>query len=222
MATRYAIYVVPRAGTPLGRFGARWLADETLGLEPALHDGITAKPRRYGFHATLKAPFRLAEGRSPEGLRDALARFAAARPAPRPLPLKLHSLGGFLALVPAADGSDIAALAQACVETFDPFRAPLTEAELARRRAGGLTPRQDDYLLRWGYPYVAEEYRFHMTLTDRLDDALRATVQSVLQPALAPLLRTALQVEALALLRQESPDARFALIEQFPLAAPTS
>ena len=217
---RYAVYFAPAAGTPLAVFGARWLnpgeGGETL-LEPALQRRITAPPRRYGFHATLKAPFRLAEGRTPAALRKAVADFAAGRKVPAAPPLALRRLGGFLALVPSAPAPELAALAQACVEAFEPFRAPSSEAELARRRAAGLTPRQEDNLLRWGYPYVAADFRFHMTLTGRLADEELARVEAALAPAVAPLCREPLEIDALALFRQEGPEADFVPLERFAL-----
>ena len=35
----------------------------------------------------------------------------------------------------------------------------------------GLTDRQEALLTQWGYPYVMEEFRFHITLTGALDPA---------------------------------------------------
>ena len=73
--TRYAIYYLPPAGA-LADFGARWLGwDVRRGAAavqldlPGLRDATEA-PRKYGFHGTLKPPFRLAEGQ--ERLIDAL------------------------------------------------------------------------------------------------------------------------------------------------------
>ena len=218
---RYAIYFAPKAGTPLAAFGARWLHPrddgETL-LDPALQRRITSAPRRYGFHATLKAPFRLADGCAPDALCDALASFAAARTRPAAPPLALRRLSGFLALMPSAEAPEVAALAQACVEAFEPYRAPLTAAELARRRAAGLTPRQDAHLVRWGYPYVAEDFRFHMTLSERLSGDDLARVEAALAPAVAPLCEDPLEIDALALFRLESAEHAFALVERCPLA----
>lgn len=217
MTARYAVYFVPRPETPLGAFGTRWLECHEGLADRALQRRVTAKPRRYGFHATLKAPFRLAEHRSPDLLSKAIAAFAETRPAPSPLPLTLRPISGFLALVPAEAAPEIEGLAQACVEAFEPFRAPLSEAELARRRAGGLSPRQDALLRRWGYPYVEEEFRFHMTLTDRLTEEERQQVEPPLAAALAPLLERPLEIDALALVCQDAPDLDFMLLKRFPL-----
>lgn len=221
MPARYALFFVPRPETALAAFGKAWLEADDLGagsLDPALHRRITATPRRYGFHATLKAPFRLAEGQTPTALNEAIATFAQAQPAPAPLPLALRPLGGFLALVPAQDTPDVSALAQACVEAFEPFRAPLTEAELQRRRASQLTERQDSYLQRWGYPYVAEEFRFHMTLTDRLSDEEKSLVEPTLSRLVSPLIREPLRIDAVALVHQENAESVFTVVERFSLS----
>ncbi|MGZ5908263.1 MAG: phosphonate metabolism protein/1,5-bisphosphokinase (PRPP-forming) PhnN [Reyranella sp.] len=182
---RYAIYYVPPPASPLARFGAQLLGrDVETGAEvPFLPlDGVspeeqrerTKSARHYGFHATLKPPFRLDEGVTASQLEAALCTFAAATP-PVILPeLALQPIGGFLALQPSARSSALEALAADCVVAFDRFRAPAPESELAERRAAGLTPAQDALLRRWGYPYVLREFRFHMTLTDSLAAADRA------------------------------------------------
>lgn len=173
---RYAIYYLPPPG-PLAEFGARWLGwDVGAGAparQPAL-DGIqeiTATPRKYGFHGTLKPPFRLADGTGGQDLVIA-TRALARRCAPaRAEGLALTPLGRFFALTARGDGEEIARVAALCVTELDRFRAPSSEADLARRRAAGLSERQDALLLRWGYPYVLDQFRFHLTLTGRLPKA---------------------------------------------------
>lgn len=184
--SRYAIYFVPGADTPLYRFGASVLGyDCHSGRERPYIDGAdaswpdwTREPRVYGFHATLKAPFHLAAGSTESDLERAVLAFAADRPAALGGSLAVRVLGSFIALVPAVTCLDINRLADACVREFDSFRAPMTEEDRARRQAGGLSPRQIEQLDRWGYPYVFEDFRFHMTLTGALaaperDRALR-------------------------------------------------
>jgi putative phosphonate metabolism protein len=188
---RYAVYYTPPPGA-FADFGAGWLGwdavrgarvPRTLAVDGA--EEITATPRRYGFHATLKAPFRLAEGRSAGELREALGALAAATPPLRGARLHLERLGPFLALVPATDHAAFSRLGDAMVRELDAFRLPPSEAEVARRRAAGLTPAQDGHLLRWGYPYVFEEFRFHMTLSGKLDADTAARVETALAPVLA-------------------------------------
>ena len=176
--TRFALYAVPEdAG--LADFGARWLGwDIRTGAAMdqfplAGLDDVTMTPRKYGFHGTIKPPFRLAEGCSRDDLETAVATRARAIAPVVTGGLQLSMLGGFLALTPVGDTALLAQLAARFVRDLDQFRAPATEAELARRRAAGLTPSQDANLTAWGYPYVLDDFRFHMTLTGRLDAETR-------------------------------------------------
>lgn len=171
--SRFAIYFVPPKGALAG-FGARWLGWDLLaGATVAQPDvpglaAITRRPRKYGFHGTLKAPFRLADGRDPEGLRAAIGVMAARCAPTRCDGLDLSRIGRFLALTPVGETGGIKRVAATCVRDLDGWRAPLDAAELARRRRARLSARQDESLTRWGYPYVMEDFRFHMTLTGRL------------------------------------------------------
>ncbi|NNE53731.1 MAG: DUF1045 domain-containing protein [Sulfitobacter sp.] len=174
--TRYGVYYVPGGG--FGDRGAAWLGrDLRRGRAVAQPEGlaeITQAPRRYGFHATIKPPFRLAEGQGEADLRAAFAAFCGAQKPVHLEGLQVAAMGRFLALVPVGEVGPLNALAGATVEALDPFRAPATQDELERRR-GRLTAAQEANLLRWGYPYVMEAFRFHLTLTDRLDGAARET-----------------------------------------------
>jgi len=225
---RYAIYWAPSPDSPLGRFGAAWLdpaarfpwthrdgtADQAA--ETARRAAIAA-PSVYGFHATLKPPFRLASGADIARLQARVAVFAASRPALRAVGLTLAPLGDFLALVPTVPRPDIDALAAACVRDLDAFRAPPSEAELARRRAAGLSGAEDALLRRWGYPYVMEAFRFHMTLTDRLDRdalaAMRLRLDDLMEAWAVPV-----DLVDIALFRQAEPGRDFALVRRFALA----
>jgi putative phosphonate metabolism protein len=227
--TRYAIYFVPPPGSPLARFGAAWLgydvADGAESPQPLLPKippdklrDITAEPRRYGFHATLKPPFALAEGATVEELDDAAGRLARGVSAFAAPSLFLARIGGFWALLPSASCPALGALAGLCVSEIDAFRAPPSAAELARRRAAGLLPAQEVLLERWGYPYVMEAFRFHMTLTGRLDAEEGGRLENILTPLVEPLCREPLPIDAIALLRQGSRDGRFRLVRRYRLA----
>jgi putative phosphonate metabolism protein len=225
---RYALYFAPDAGTPLDRFGASWLGrdartgaaiafPEITGLPAAAIAHLTKAPRLYGFHATLKPPFALAGRCSVEALTAALAEFAEHRPAVAAPPLRLEAIGRFLALVPEVPSPALHALAADCVERFDRFRAPASADDVARRRSAGLAPRQQQFLARWGYPYVLEEFRFHLTLTGALDDADRAHATVALAPLIAPFGKTPLAVTAVSLFEQDAPSQPFRLTRRFPL-----
>jgi 2'-5' RNA ligase len=186
------------------------------GVAPARLATITDEARRYGWHGTLKPPFALAEGTDAAGLATALARFAAVQ-APFPMPpLVLRPLSGFLAVIPAAPSPPLAALAEACVSAFDGFRKPPSEAELARRRRAGLTEAEERNLARWGYPYVMDRFRFHMTLTCRLDAAEQATVAAAMAPQLAAALAAPLLADAVALYGEPAPGEPFLLLARYP------
>jgi ribose 1,5-bisphosphokinase len=150
VTARYALYFAPRPGSAWARFGERSLAGTA---------------RRYGFHATLKAPFRLAKGVGLAELISEVDAWSAAQSAFVMPPLEPRRLEDFHALVPAAADSRLVALAADCVVRFDRFRAPLSDAEVSRRRARALSPRQEALLARWGYPYVLDEFRFHLSLS---------------------------------------------------------
>jgi len=223
---RYAVYYLPPEGSALARFGAHWLGWECAAGRAVDHTEvalpgdltvaeITGTPRKYGFHGTLKPPFRLTAGRKAEALDDALSALAArTRPFDAPA-LRLAALGRFLALVPSAPCPALDDLAAAAVRDLDAFRAPPSGAELARRRAAGLSPRQEANLTRWGYPYVMQDFRFHMTLTGGLAAGDLAAVEAALAELVAPLCADPLPVREIALLGEV--EERFHLIRRYPL-----
>jgi putative phosphonate metabolism protein len=228
MGDRYAIYFAPLAGSALARFGDSWLgrdAESGRALpQPALNgfdvgrlQELTEAPRHYGFHGTLKPPFQLADGCDVADLRRAILGFATRQ---RPFEIKalqLRAIGNFLALIPANAAPALTALADACVVEFDAYRAPPDAAELAGRHAAGLTPRQGELLARWGYPYVLDEFRFHLTLTGAIADAgERSRVADHMAPLVAPLTAQAVPVRELCLFHQPDRTAAFRLVERFP------
>ncbi len=227
---RYAIYVMPEGA--LARFGAHWLGWDPLtgcAVDHAALDGlprplaeITATPRKYGLHATIKPPFRLADGANLAGLMADLAAVCDALDPVTLDALTLARLGGFLALVPEGRIDRLNALAAAVVTQLDRHRAPLTEAELARRRAGGrLTPPQEAHLAQWGYPFVLEEFRFHITLTGHLPRKEAEAVATLLTPHLAPLLQDPFVIASLCLMGEDEA-GMFHLVHRYPLGAAAS
>jgi putative phosphonate metabolism protein len=217
---RDAIYYLAAPGSELDRFGSQLLGYDAYGGEDlSFPDGVvriipdwrevTADPRKYGFHATLKAPLSLAQGKTEAELRVACAAFAAKpRQIPRIVPV-IDSISGFIAVVPAEPSAELERLAADCVREFDSFRAPLTAADRARRNPQALTPRQCEYLDRWGYPYVMEDFRFHMTLTGRLEAARRDPVLAMLRKRFSELGLGSLAIDRIGLFRQDSAESRF-------------
>lgn len=226
MFRRYAIYYAPEAGSALARAGAAWLGRDAEGApvpapQPDLPGcrpmaELTASARRYGLHATLKPPMRLADGRSADDLIETAAAWAAARPPVDLGVLVLTGLGPFLALVPERQPPALTAFAAELVRGLDAFRAPPEPDELARRRAQGLTPRQEELLGLWGYPYVMEEFRFHITLTDALAPAEAGPVRAAVQARLAPVIGRPARMADIAVFGEDEAGL-FHLVTRLPL-----
>ena len=226
---RVAVYYTPLPDDPLFAKAATWLgrdpesdapvAQPNLPDQPDLADiaAVTEEPRLYGFHATLKPPMRLAAGRQWFDVLEA-AKSLADRTAPFRLPtLAVSDVFGFLALRETMHCPSLQALADACVADLDPFRAPPSEAEFARRRRAGLTPQQDAMLQRWGYPYVFETWFFHMTLTRRLTATEKALYQPAAEQYFAPTLGIPRDVTDICLFVQPAPGEPFVIAERLKL-----
>jgi putative phosphonate metabolism protein len=220
---RVAVYYAPAVDDPLFAEAAVWLGrDPESGApvpQPDIADieEVTAEPRVYGFHATLKPPMRLAEGRQWFDVVQAADEVAAGI-APFELPrLAVSDVHGFLALRETVDCPALQALADACVERLDPLRAPVTEAELARRRRAKLTARQDEMLVRWGYPYVLDTWFFHMTLTRRLSSEEKRVFMPAVEAHLARAIGAARRVTDICLFVQSAPGAPFVIEQRLKL-----
>jgi len=225
---RYAIYYAPDRESPLDRFGARllgydvWTGEDLTFPEFATQAApdwrdLTHDPRKYGFHATLKAPMPLATGCTEAELAAACAAVAAK---PRAIPVIIpvvESISGFIAIVPSQPCSELGQLAADCVVELDMFRKAMTAEDRARRNPAALTPRQCELLDRWGYPYVMEQFRFHMTLTGRLHPARRAPVLAMLQQRFSEIDLPQMTVDRIALFGQNDATSRFRIISQWRL-----
>lgn len=228
-APRYALYAAPDPGDPLWRFGSAAIGyDAVAGADMPFPQGapfdrpdwpaLTQEPRRYGFHGTLKAPFSLAE-RVQEGDFLQAARLFAVRRAPVIVPaLEVALIGAFVALVPAEPSAPLSALATDCVRDLDAFRAPLDPADRLRRLKSPLSARQIAQLDGWGYPYIFEDFRFHMTLTGPLPLADRAPVRDALAAAWEAQ-RAPLRLDGLSVFRQDERAGRFTVVARLPFAA---
>ena len=225
--TRYALYYLPPPSAPWAKFCAAWLGWDVIKGQPlpppALPDlpapvaDITETPRKYGLHATLKPPFHLLQGQTEAALIAACAQLAQTL-APVALDgLAVTRLGRFLALCPTGDTQQLSALAAACVQSVDRFRAPPAPAELAKRRASRLSPAQEANLLRWGYPYVMDQFRFHLTLTGKRPAAQAAALSALLDHHLAGQLPSPFVISDIALVAERA-DGRFCLRQRFALS----
>lgn len=228
MPERFAIYYAPGADEPLWAKAAEWLGRDSLTgatidgplagtVRNALFDR-SVSARRYGFHATIKAPMMLAENRSRAELEDALAGFAAEAEPVAIGKLKLHLIDGFLALIPADQTAEVTDFAAEVVEAFEPFRALPSAAERERRLKGGhLSLRQIELMDRFGYPYVFEQFRFHMTLTDRLPEHEREAYSRAAAEHFGALAEAETMLDRLVLFREPEPGAPFVRLDDFIL-----
>ena len=226
---RYAIYYSPAPGSALWRKGAKWLGRDAHSGESldfpqnlAIDDwgSLSSSPRRYGFHATLKPPMHLVSGVSEDALISALSEWASKR-VPFYVRLRCAALGRFIALVPADDASAnaLSELAGACVLDFEHWRAPLTQDDIDRRRKSALSPAQDALMLRYGYPYVLDEFRFHMTLSNSIEDGeMRERVIETADRWFAQEISESIIIDRIALFREASPGDDFMYCQSFEFA----
>ena len=219
---RYAIYFTPPPASPLARFGASILGydcferidveqPDTRALPRKTLTKLTAEPRRYGFHATLVAPFHLEKATE----SDLLAALSDVTHNTLPIdigPLAVDTIGAFVALKPETNIPRVDKLAAALVEFFDPYRASLSEADRVRRMTAHLSSRQRELLGRWGDPFVFDQFHFHMTLTNSLQAAELPVVKSALAALYNGIGRSHVEIDALSLMRQDGPEARFHLV----------
>jgi putative phosphonate metabolism protein len=221
LSARFAVYWAPQPDDPLHALGSAWLGrDAETGAtlaQPPVPDlaDLTTDPRLYGLHATLKPPMRLAG--SYEAFREAVAALARSLSPFLLPPLAPEDLEGFLALRETVPCPALHDACDAVVTALDAHRAPLTEAEIARRRPERLTERQREYLHRFGYPYVMEEFRFHVTLTNRLPRERFAGVRAAAQAHLGAAARSERRFGFLAIFGQPAPGTPFLISERFPL-----
>ena len=231
MAYRYAIYFCPE-NTALARFGARVLGVDVHraaapvdqfylnALSRQEFATLTEKARGYGFHATLKAPFRLAQGQTKKALIAAFQAFCASAEAATLPQTSVKNLHGFLAIMPAYQPESLQVLERNIVTYFEAFRAPLNEEERARRQPDRLSERQCAYLDQFGYPFVFEEFSFHMTLSARLTSslsgmALHAELQDLYERLVA---QPDQAIDSLTLAIQDHPNAPFHALTSCKLA----
>lgn len=219
---RCAIYFTPDPNSLLHKLGSSWLGRDAYSNtdieqpDQRLTD-YTMGACRYGFHGTLKPPFRMKDSVSFASFESALRNLANQHESFLTGSLELRIIDGFLALAPEGESVALSHLAADCVQQFDDFRSPPEEAELRKRRAVGLTDAQENLLQRWGYPYVLEEFRFHITLTSRLTHEEAAWILPLAQSHFAAVLGRALSIDAVALLVEPDDSEDFVVRDRLSL-----
>ena len=164
---------------------------------------ITREPRKYGFHGTIKPPFYLAEGQNLTELKSTLGDLCKQLKPVQTDGLRLSKLGRFLALTVEKNPQALSVLSSSVLSELATFRAPVSFEDLRRRRQSNLSARQDFLLVVWGYPYVLEEYHFHITLTGKLRQNRLKVVHSVLEAAISELQTAPFTLDALSLVGED-------------------
>ena len=209
---RHAAYYAPSEHSPLAQLGAQWLGrcaqsrramrqPDFPTIFPETLRAWTAAAARYGWHATMKAPFELKPGTQMDAIPRAFSSLAQGKKALTLPPLTLRHMGDYLALVPDASFSALQELAFDCVRTLHPLAEPLSDQQLVQRRLTPLTASQDARLLQWGYPFVGEEFQWHMTLTGSLKELTDGELQALQEAALqwfSPVLNQAVELDAIS------------------------
>ncbi len=228
---RYAVYYVPAAQSDLYRFGSSVLGydcytgatvdpPDEFADEAKAWSGLTEEPRRYGFHATLKAPFFLSPHCSEAQLASAMQSLAGLGPAVPTIVPHIDTLADFAAIVPREPNPALQALAASCTTILDAYRAPMSPKERARRLAQGLSENQIDNLGRWGYPFVLSEFRFHMTLTGKLRPRQRTDVLVKLRTCFVRMCgERPITIDHLTLAKQEAPSSAFRVVSAAAMRA---
>ncbi len=225
---RYALYFSPSEDDVLTEAAAQWLGRNAFtgemlptpaveGLSVETIHALTADPRRYGFHATLKAPFGLGEGKTEAEFLDAIEGFTAATPAFAIPNVIVGQIGRFFAIVPDQVYPELQDFTAGVVEAFEPFRAPLSDADIARRKPDALSEKQREYLFRYGYPYVMEEFRFHMTLSGQVPPDQAPAIRAALDARFGALTNRPLAIDALSIFVEPERGADFIAYRRFPL-----
>lgn len=226
--SRYAVYYAPRPGA-FADAGAIWLGRNCQTgfslaqpkLQGPLADlaPLTTKPRKYGFHGTLRAPFRPAKGEDEASVAACLADLAKRLGPARCDGLEVGNPYGFgLALKPVGEEAEILKLAADVVEHTDRLRAPLKPEEIAQRElAEDLNPRQRFYLHRWGYPMVMEELCFQLTLSNRITAKVQLELESAASRHFEKVLPVPFVIEDLCLFGEETDTGMLRFLHRYPL-----
>lgn len=228
-APRYAVYFCPEEDTDFWTHGNAWLGRDIRSDQPINQPNIThfpktllwdltRSPRHYGLHATLKAPFRLAPGQTVDALLSATTKLTESLTSIIIPALEVANLGDFLALRPVEESPQLSSLTSRCVTTLDHFRAPLTKADLQRRNPEALDTVERHNLMTYGYPYVHERFRFHLTLSNSLPNpVLRQKLRDAAEQYFSHICTQSVPVNSVCVCVQNTIKEPFVLLKRLPL-----
>lgn len=223
---RFALYASPAADDPMLAAMEQWFGRSAFGrtvspqagpFSPPDHESLTQSRARYGFHATMVAPFVLADDKDENALKAGVAAFCSETAPVDVGALKVATFGRYLALAPVDQPQALTDLAQALVEHTQNLRAPLSDAEFERRNTPDLSPRRRALLKRWGYAATEEEFRFHMTLAGPVDPPLLDRGRDYLDDLLAPFAARPFVIDRLYLFCEPEPPGPFHIVDHWSL-----
>lgn len=228
MPARYALSYVPEKGSLLADFGRTWLGrdiDSSEFYEQPSIEGVTPERlselthwrRSDGLHGILKPPFQINPSSSLDGFLDTARLFSKfLKPVEIPQ-LEVNVIGKFIALTPTISSRELVDLASECVRIFEGFRQPVMIDMDRRYRKDKLTVYQNRMLKHWGYPYVMEEFRFFIPLTDRIeDDQERDACIDAITTLSKPAIRNPVRIQELTIMGQESRKDPMRIVERIP------
>lgn len=225
---RYAIYYVPEQSDALLQLADDWFGRSTLtgkptkrpnipGLSSKKIQSITKTAARYGFHGTLKAPFRLARSATERKFLEAVAALASDLDAARAIKMSLDYSSGFIAIRPSEEDHALRGIGDLCVIALDIFRAPVNTLERMARIQPKLSQEEAQFLLLWGYPYIFNRFRFHMTLTDPILSREKNKIYTILKDYFETALSAPLNIESICVCGDPGNGQSFDVLQRFSL-----
>lgn len=231
---RVAIYFLPKKNSSLENFGKNLLGRDinkkrkislTRRQKYFINRRFTyfdelkdycEKPAKYGFHATLKAPFRLKRNVKTKDFYDVISHIAAQHSRFKIKGLKIVYRKKFTFITSRKEIKSLINLENDLVKHLDTFRAELNKTEIKKRNPDSLTFKQNKYLKEWGYPFVLDQFKFHMTLMNQNNNKLSNKQKLELEKLIYKISNNLLEFNEISLLG-ENKNGYFEEIKRFKL-----
>ena len=231
---RVAIYFLPKKNSSLENFGKNLLGRDinkkkkislTRRQKYFINRGFTyfdelkdyfEQPAKYGFHATLKAPFRLKRNVKTKNFYDVISHIAAQHSRFKIKGLKIVYSKKFTFITSRKPNKLLRNLENDLVKHLDTFRAELNKTEIKKRIPDSLTFKQNKYLKEWGYPFVFDQFKFHMTLMNQNNNKLSNKQKLELEKLIYKISNNVIEFNEISLLG-ENKNGHFEEIKRFKL-----
>jgi len=231
---RVAIYFLPKKNSSLENFGKNLLGRDinkkkkislTRRQKYFINRGFTyfdelkdycEQPAKYGFHATLKAPFRLKRNVKTKNFYDVISHIAAQHSRFKIKGLKIVYSKKFTFITSRKPNKLLINLENDLVKHLDTFRAELNKTEIKKRIPDSLTFKQNKYLKEWGYPFVFDQFKFHMTLMNQNNNKLSNKQKLELEKLIYKISNNVIEFNEISLLG-ENKNGHFEEIKRFKL-----